>query len=80
MMVDALYEDPQHFAYTVLLDDGRKITVKNKTEVPVGACLSLWLKSDPQSEEGYYPLKFNDIEPSTGCGANRPAGVPANAN
>jgi len=71
---DIIYEDPQHFLYTVRLDDGRKITVRNKGEFAVGACATLWLKVDPQSREGHYPLNFNDIQAGSGCKASAQSG------
>jgi hypothetical protein len=68
-MVDTFYEDPKHFSYTVLLDSGETIALRNKKELALGTCISMWLKPDPQSRAGYYPLKFNELEIATGCAA-----------
>jgi len=67
---------PAHFEYFVLLEGGEKITVLNEDAVAVGACIQLRLRKDPDSETGYYPLKFNDIEVSSGCKVEEEAPAP----
>jgi uncharacterized protein YceK len=70
LLVDTLIEDPAHFEYHVMLNGGKRIYVRNRAEIPVGTCVSLWLQPDPSSPADHFALKFNDIEASTGCEAN----------
>jgi hypothetical protein len=67
MLVDTLYTQGGYFHYEVLLEDGTPVTLWNAKDVPLGACLKLWLKKDPGYREGHYSQQYNDIEPASGC-------------